>query len=141
MATYVLQISAHAEPPASGGTFPIAKDWQFKFFVSAGQELPYGASEDIYKELCAGDVAAADQRVKHTYFPGSPVTDYALWSLKDARYVSGVLKVGESTAVVDIGDVERSAPISLSNLLTLAIEDLGIDVGRDKVTVYFNACR
>ncbi|MBP6750414.1 MAG: hypothetical protein KA144_12300 [Xanthomonadaceae bacterium] len=141
MASYVLQISAHAEPPSHDRTFPIAEGWTFKFFVSSGQELPYGISEDIYKELCAGDVAAADKRVKNTYFPDSPLTDYDLWSLNDVRYVSGALKVGESTALVDIGDIERSAPISLSNLLALIVEELGIDVGKDEVTVYFNACR
>jgi hypothetical protein len=141
MTSYALQISAHAKVPHDGRTFPVAEGWQFKFFVGPGQPLPYGVSETIYTELCSDQVQAADARVRHIYFTDSPLTDYALWSLQDPRYVSGVLLVGSSVAVVDIGDIEEQAPISLSNLLALAVDELGIDVGRDEVTVYFNACR
>lgn len=141
MTEYALQISCHASVPHDGGSFPVAEGWQYKFFVPPGHALPYGLSEDIYAELCAGDVDAANARVRHTYFADAPLTNYALWSLQDPRYVSGALLVGSSEALIDIGDISEDNPISLTGLLALVVEALNIDVGRDEVTVYFNACR
>jgi hypothetical protein len=140
MTTFNLQVSGHGEDQKLG-TFPIAKNWQFKFFVKMGEALDYPTSEAIYQELVANDLAAVNKRVKNTYFEGTDIVNYAMWDLQDPNYVSGVLVAGSDVAVVDIDGTTQQQPIKLSNLLALAVEELGINVGVDTVTVYFNACR
>jgi len=140
MATFNLQVSGHGEDQKLG-EFPIANNWEFKFFVAMGQTLDYPTSEAIYKELAANNLAAVNKRVRQTYFEGADIVNYAMWDLKDANYVSGVLLAGSKVPVVDIKRTTQQNPIKLSNLLALAVETLHIKVGVDTVTVYFNACR
>jgi len=139
-ATFTLQVSGHGEDQ-DNGTFPIANNWEFKFFVAMGEILDDPTSELIYQELAANDLTAVNKRVRQTYFEGNDVVDYAMWDLQNANYVSGVLKAGSNQSVVDIDGTTQQNPILLSNLLALAVEELGINVGVDTVIVYFNACR
>jgi hypothetical protein len=140
MATFVLQVSGHGEDQGKG-EYPVAKNWEYKFFVKMGEVLDYPKSEDIYKELAANNLPAVNKRVVHTYFEGGEIDNYAIWDLKDSNYVSGVLQAGSTQSVVDISGTTEHKPIYLANLLALAVEALNINVGRDTVTVYFNACR
>ena len=140
MATFNLQVSGHGEDQTLG-SFPAAKNWQFKFFVAMGETLDYPTSELIYEELVANDLAAVNKRVRQTYFEGADIVNYAMWDLRDKNYVSGVLQAGSNIPVVDIIGTTRQRPIKLTNLLALAVETLRIKVGVDTVNVYFNACR
>ncbi|WP_028534562.1 putative adhesin [Paludibacterium yongneupense] len=140
MAKFVLQVSGHAQV-RDKVPFPVAGKWRFMFFVRQGEELDYPTSEKIYAELAASQFTKVDSRVVETYSTGDNIDDYVLWDLEDARYVSGVLLAGSTQAVVDIAGTTEQKSITLSNLLTLAIEQLNIEVGKDDVTVYFNACR
>jgi hypothetical protein len=140
MATFNLQVSGHGEDQQAG-TFPAATNWEFKFFVAMGQVLDYPTSELIYQELLANNLNAVNRRVRQTYFEGAEITNYAMWDLEDPNYVSGVLVAGSGNPVVDIAGTTQQNPITLTNMLALAVEALGINVGVDTVTVYFNACR
>lgn len=140
MATFNLQVSGHGEDQ-NRGSFPVADNWQFKFFVAMGETLDYPTSELIYQELVANNLAAVNKRVRQTYFEGADIVNYAMWDLQDPNYVSGVLQAGSNVPVVDIHGTTRQQPIMLSNLLALAVEALRIRVGVDTVNVYFNACR
>jgi hypothetical protein len=140
MATFTLQVSGHGEDQ-NRGEFPVAENWQFNFFVKMGEILDYPTSEAIYQELAANNLAAVNKRVKNIYFAGQDIVNYAMWDLADSNYVSGVLQVGSTVAVVDIDGTTQQNPIMLSNLLALAVEALDINVGVDTVIVYFNACR
>jgi hypothetical protein len=140
MATYILQVSGHGEDQGRG-RFPVAKNMRYKFFVPMGQVLDYPTSEEIYEDFVANDLPAVDAKVTNTYFEGALIDDYVLWDLQDPNYVSGVLQAGSTDPVVDIEGVTYQQPVTLTNLLALATMKLGIRVGIDNVTVYFNACR
>jgi hypothetical protein len=140
MATYYLEVSAHGENQGAD-RFPVAKKWEYKFFVPMGKVLDYPTSEEIYREFAANDLNAVNARVVNTYFEGAQIDNYALWDLQDPSYVSGVLQAGSTVPVVNIAGVTHANPIPLSGLLALAVEALKINVGTDTVYVYFNACR
>jgi hypothetical protein len=120
MANFILQVSGHGQDQGTG-TFPVAEKWQINFFVKMGEVLDYATSELIYQELAQNNLQAVNTRVVHTYFAG--------------------LQAGSTDLVVSIKGTTQQQPISLTNLLAIAVETLGIKVGTDTVTVYFNACR
>lgn len=140
MATYILQVSGHGGDQGRG-KFPVAPNMKYKFFVPMGEVLDYPTSEQIYQDFVANDLPAVDAQVQNTYFEGAMIDDYVLWDLQDPNYASGVLQAGSADPVIDIEGVTEQQPVTLTNLMALATMRLGIRVGIDNVTVYFNACR
>ena len=136
---YAIQVSSHGQ--STGKTFTAEDNFVYNFFVKQGLPLCYPTSEQIYKDLAANKIADVEKKVQQKLFAGAKVEDYNLWSLNDPKYVSGVLEAGSTKAVVDISKHTPTSPISLSALIKQAINKLGIKVGTDKVTVYYNACR
>lgn len=140
MAKFILQVSAHGQYD-NKSQFPIAKNWVYHFFSDKQQCVPYPLSEEIFQWFVKGELDKVNQKVIETRQSPKKVDNYVLWDLQDPNYTSGVFQAGSKVPIVDITGVTYNDPISLSNLLTLAIEVLEIRIPRDEVIIYFNACR
>jgi hypothetical protein len=145
MVTYTLQFSSHGSSKYHNGSptnkFTLfAKDLVVHYFVRDGEILDYQESIDIYNELVSNDLGKVNTRIKDTKPTGAAVTNYVMWDLKDPKYVSGSLKVGEDQPIVDIAGYTHQKPILFNALLQQTLDKLGVKE-EDKVVVYFNACR
>lgn len=140
MATYNIQISAHAQNPG-GDTFKSPAGYTYKFFCSAGEVLDWDLSVSIYQILNKGLLEDAEKMVVHTDTPGQQVVNYELWDLGDPKYVSGSMLVGADTALVSLEGFTQAKPCTLFELLASTIVTLGADGPGNRFNIYFNACR
>ena len=140
MATYDIQISAHAQNPG-GDTFKSPAGYTYKFFCPAGEVLGWDLSVSIYQVLNKGLLDEAEKLVVHTDTPGEQVVNYELWDLGDPTYVSGSMLVGADSALVSLEGVTQAKPSTLFELLASTIVALNADGPGNRFNIYFNACR
>ena len=125
MTTFNLQVSAHGSLNTT--SFPAAHEWQYKFFCRMGEVLDWDKSVEIYNYLNSNNIAQANAMVVHNYFADAEINDYYLWDLNDSSYVSGILQAGSTNAVVDITGYTEGKPTTLSTLIAMAVDRLGIN--------------
>lgn len=144
MATYTLQISCHGialdvnDQPV--GTFILPNNTTVYYFTREGEQLDYNISIDIYNELVNNELERIKPKIEETKSFGAGVKNYSLWDLKDQNYVSGSLKVGETTPIIDLNGVTFNNPTNFRDLFFETLKALNWQDG-DSVIIYFNACR
>ncbi|WP_306014880.1 hypothetical protein [Oceanicaulis sp. MMSF_3324] len=140
MATYNIQISAHAQNPG-GQTFKAPAGYAYKFFCASGEILDWDLSVSIYQVLNKGLIEEAEKMVVHTNTPGEEVVNFQLWDLGDPKYVSGSLLVGADTTLVSLEGFTQDKPCTLFELLASTIVALDADGPGHRFNIFFNACR
>lgn len=141
MVQYIIQVSAHAREPANSPTMPVPENYTYNFFCKVGEILNWDQSVRIYEYLAHERYEEVDREVKYKIFGGGTVVNYDLWSLGDPRYVSGTLRAGTTTALVDITQIDQTKPIGLAKLMAMTIRELREYNVNDQLIIYFNACR
>ena len=141
MPHYNIQISAHGALPPDGTKLTAPPGYTFYFFCPDGEILDWATSVTIYDELKADKVADVTAKAKHTVFESGKYSDYQLWDLGHAGYLTGAILAGHDDVLVDLKGVTQTHPVSLSQLLANAVVALDADGAGNTFSVYFNACR
>lgn len=144
MATFTLQFSCHGialdvnNQPV--GTFILPNNTTVYYFVREGGVLDYNVSIDIYNELVNNELDRIQPKIEETKSFGAAVKNYSLWDLKDQKFVSGSLRVGENTPIINIDGTTYNNPTNFRDLFYQTLGALNKQEG-DSVIIYFNACR